>query len=306
MATPAIAGQAGVGRTAVILQIAAVTLFWGLNWPVMKYALTELTPFFFRALVVMGAGLTLIGVGYLSGQKVAMPRRMLPSLALVSLFAITGWHMLTAYGLLFVGGGRAAIVAYTMPIWAAILSAIFLRERLTGRRLASLLLGSAAMGLLLLSDLGRLGESPLGTLLILLAALSWAAGIVGTKRFDWGVGAVPLAGWQLLVGGVPILLLWPIVEGAPDLSGVPAMAWIAVAYATFVGTVFAFATHVRLIRLLPATIAAIAMLAIPIVGVVSSALLLDEVIGTREIVALVLVLAAMSLVLLPSRPGVAR
>src|SRR5690606_913361 len=163
--------------------------------------------FFFRTLVVIGAGLTLIGVGCLSGQKVAMPRRMLPSLVLVSLFAVTGWHMLTAYGLLFVGGGRAAIVAYTMPIWAAILSAVFLRERVTGRRLAALMLGSAAMGVLLVSDLGRLGESPLGTVLILLAAVSWAGGIVGTKRFDWGVGAVPLAGWQLLVGGLPILLL---------------------------------------------------------------------------------------------------
>ena len=63
--------------------------------------------------------------------------------------------------------------------------------------------------------------------------------------------------------------------------------------------IFCFAAHNKVVTLLPATAAAISTLAIPVVGLLSSAWLLGEPVGWRELAALVLVLAAIAMVLLP-------
>ena len=57
--------------------------------------------------------------------------------------SVTGWHLFSAFSLVHMGGGRGAIVAYTMPIWAALFSAWYLKERLSRRRMAALALGMA-------------------------------------------------------------------------------------------------------------------------------------------------------------------
>ena len=303
---PAVRGSAGgeIRTLRLAALVLAVTLLWGINWPVMKVSVGEFTPFTFRAFCVTVAGTTLLLLAWLTGERLLPARRLLWPLVVASLFAVTGWHMFTAYGLLYVGGGRAAIIAYTMPVWAAVLSVIFLHERLTARRITALAIGMGAMGLLLIPDMARIGGSPLGALIILLAAMSWAAGIVATKAFDWQIGTLALTGWQLLVGGIPIVLAWPLVEGPPDLASVSLIGWLALAYVIFAGLVFCFSTHVRLIRTLPAMVAALVTLAIPVVGLLSSAIMLGEPIGAGELAALALVLVSLTLVLVPARSGV--
>ena len=106
----------------------------------------------------------------------SVPRRLLPALALVSLFNITGWHLFSAYALLHTGSGRAAIIGYTMPLWASLLSISVLDVRPTGRQITALLLGMAALALLMVKDFGALGAAPTGALLMLGAALCWAIG----------------------------------------------------------------------------------------------------------------------------------
>ena len=59
--------------------------------------------------------------------------------------SVTGWHLFSAFSLVHMGGGRGAIVAYTMPIWAALFSAWYLKERLSRRRMAALALGMAGI-----------------------------------------------------------------------------------------------------------------------------------------------------------------
>jgi len=115
----------GTSRTKLALLIVAVTILWGANWPAMKLAVSEFEPWTFRLVSVVGAGLTLLVLAGLAGEPIMLERRLvLPHLA-ISFFGVTLWHMLTAYGLLWVGGGRAAIIAFTMPIWATLLSIVF-------------------------------------------------------------------------------------------------------------------------------------------------------------------------------------
>ena len=60
---------------------------------------------------------------------------------LVALFNITAWHLFSAYALLYTGSGRAAIIGYTMPIWASALSVWVLHERIGARQILALALG---------------------------------------------------------------------------------------------------------------------------------------------------------------------
>ena len=95
------------------------------------------------------------------------------------------------------------------------------------------------------------------------------------------------------------MLAWLILEPHPDLSHLTWGGALATLYAATVALIFCFAAHNKVVTMLPATAAAISTLAIPVVGLLSSAWLLHEPVGWREVAALVLVLAAIGLVLTP-------
>ena len=97
--------ESGRLPTLAIILIGAISALWGFNWPAMKFVVGELTPWTFRVLCVYGAGSTLLMIAWLSGEKVALERGEVRPLILTALFAVTGWHMLTAFGLTIVGGG---------------------------------------------------------------------------------------------------------------------------------------------------------------------------------------------------------
>ncbi len=286
-----------VPATAVIL-IIAISLLWGLNWPAMKLVVGELSPWTFRVVCVVVAGVSLLVLARLSGERVLPPRHLWLPLTVLSVVHVSNWHMLTAFALTSIGGGRAAILAFTMPLWATLLGVLVLKERLRWRQVTALALGIGGILLLLLPELGRTGVVPTGYILMILAAIAWGIGTVGQKLRQWQIGILALSGWQLLIGGVPIVIAWLILEPDPDFSRLTPLGLAALAYVVFVALVFCFSSYVRLVSLLPANIAAISTLAIPVVGLWSSALLLGETVGVADVLALVLVLAALALVLL--------
>lgn len=274
--------SAALPRSGIVLLV-ALTVTWGLNWPMMKLALQEVQPWAFRSLCLMVGGATLLVLTRASGQPVRFPVERLAPLALVAVFNITAWHLLSAYALLNTGSGRAAIIGYTMPLWASLLSVFVLGAHLTRRQGMALMLGTAALLLLIGNDLRVLGGAPLGALLMAGAALSWAIGTVLIKRFSWGgMPVTALTGWQQLMGGVPIVIGWWWLEPAPDLLALSLPSAIGLAYAVFVAMIFCHTAYFKLVSLLPAHVAAISVLAVPVVGVVSSAWLLDEPVGLAD------------------------
>jgi drug/metabolite transporter (DMT)-like permease len=294
-------GAGGSLAPAGIVLLVALTITWGLNWPMMKLALLEVPPWTFRSLCLMIGGSALLALALASGGPMTLPVRRLPALALVSLFNITGWHLFSAYALLYTGSGRAAIIGYTMPLWASLLSLWVFHARPTARQIAALLLGMTALVLLIIKDFGALGAAPTGALLMLGAALCWAVGTVLVKKFEWDRLAITaLTGWQQLIGGAPIVVGWWLLEPVPDLSALSLPAALGLAYAVFVAMIFCQTAFFKLLSLLPAHVAAISVLPVPVVGVVSSALILAEPVGLAELVALTLVVAGLFLLIRPA------
>jgi drug/metabolite transporter (DMT)-like permease len=301
-AAPPLASNGAIWSLSGIALLAALTVTWGFNWPMMKLALQEVPPWTFRSLCVMVGGGALLALTGLTGGRVTFSARRLPALMLVAVFNITAWHLFSAYALLYTGSGRAAIIGYTMPIWASPLSVWLLHERIGPRAILALALGMAGLALLLAQDLGQVGATPIGALLMVGAAVSWAIGTVLVKRFVWHpMPVMALTGWQLLIGGVPIVIGWWLWEPVPDLAALSLPAAIGLSYAVLVAMIFCQTAYFRMVTLVPANVAAMAVMAVPVVGVLSSAWILAEPVGPPEAIALLLVVGG--LFLLIARPA---
>ena len=275
------------------LLLMGLTLFWGMNWPFMKIALGELPVWWFRTACLVVGGIGLLALARLSGGVWSFTRAEVRPLMLVSLFGIVGWHLNSAYGVSLMPAGRAAIIAFTMPVWAAILSSILLGEAFTRGKVVGLILGMAGLAVLIGPDLVAVQAAPLGAFFMLMAAITWAIGTVLVKRFTWNLSVTALAGWQLIFGTVPILTGALLLEPVPDLGAVSDRTIMAALYIFALPMIFCQWAFLKTVRLFPASIAAIGTLAIPIVGVYASWLILGEPVGWRELGALGLICAAL-------------
>jgi drug/metabolite transporter (DMT)-like permease len=115
-----------------LLLLLAVGIFWGFNWPVMKISMAAIPVFTFRAIALLFGGLCLAALCRYMGYSLKVPRDQWFPLLLVTAL-IFGFSVLSGYGVLQTGSGRAAVMAYTIPVWAIPLSALLLAEPITWR-----------------------------------------------------------------------------------------------------------------------------------------------------------------------------
>ena len=288
------------------LMLVALGLIWGITWPVMKIGLNEIPPLTMRATAAAFGAVTyyLMCVFMRRSLRISSPKAW-AHILVGSLLNIVAFSVFSAFAQLVATTSRVAILAYTMPIWSTILAALFLGERLTLRLLAALALAMAGIGVLLSPGVAQLGHSPLGVALTLGAALSWALGTFVQKRVVWPIPVLAVAGWQLVLGGAPfvvVTLAWePIV-----MQNASAVALWATVYTVALPLLFCQYAWLKVVSLFPASIASIGTVLVPIVGVLSGALVLGEAIGWREIAALLLVLASLVLVVLTPAAASAR
>lgn len=292
-----------------LLLLVGLSIAWGINWPFMKIVLWEIPLWTFRAWSCMAAGLMLLVLARLAGVKVMPESHEWPSIAFAALLNVLLWHVFIAVGVMQMASGHAAVLAFTMPLWSAIISVTFLGERMTGRVALALALGIGGIVVLLSRDLSAVGESPLGAAFVLGASVGWAIGTLYQKRQNWTVGPLAVAGWQLALGALPMFAVLPFVEGI-HFPSASAAAWASAAYTTVVALVFAYYAWFKIVTLFPASIAGIGTLMTPVIGMLSGTLVLSEPFGLREIAAVILIGAALVLVLIlpalrPRAPAVA-
>ena len=283
-----------------LLLLAALALLWGLAWPAMKIVLDEMPVLGFRAISCV-AGTVALLLARLSGEPMRLPLRVFPSLAVVALLNVTLWQVCMAFALTLMPAGRASIIAYTMPAFATLFGWLFLHERLSLARLCGLALSMAGIGVLVAPELGRFLAEPLGVLLMVVAAASWAGGTVGVKYFRWPFSILQNTGWQFAIGGIPIVLAAFAMGSDPHLGALSAKAWIALLYVVTFPTLFCQWAWFKAVDMLPGSISAMGALAIPVVGTLSAAALLGEPLEAFVLIALGLVMMGLALVAL--RPG---
>lgn len=281
--------------------LAGLTLAWGLNWTAMKVALAEVPPWTFRTLCLGLGSAVLFAAMRASGQPLAVPKGQWRRLWLHALLNITCWNLLIAYGLTMIASGRAAILAYTMPAWAIPISVWLLGERITKAKWIGLVLGMAAMALLVWESFEAMGSAPLGSLLALGAAVTWAFGTNLQKRFPVSMPTGAYTAWIMLLGGVPVFVGTLLLEDVRALREVSAEAWLGVAYNVFIAFAWAHWAWIKIATSVPVAVFSLSMLLIPAVGVLAGMAFLGEQPSWAEYAALVLVLGSLASVMIPAR-----
>src|SRR5882757_4282217 len=160
----------------VLALLAGLTLVWGTNWSMFSVALSELPVLTFRTGSLTVAVIVLYAIVKLRGESLAVPRgRWLPLIA-ASTMNLTVWNIATSLAVLYLPSGHASVLSYTMPLWVALLAFVFFHQPLSGRLLAAILIGAAAVVALMAPNFGAYAHAPWGLFWGLSAGFCWAIG----------------------------------------------------------------------------------------------------------------------------------
>ena len=278
-----------------LLFLAVTSVGWGFNWPVTKYLIGFLPPLTLRGTTgVIGAALLAI-LALVWRQNLRVPRAMWPRLVMAAILNVGCWMVLMGFALVYLPASEAALVAYTMPVWASILAWPILGERPNLLRVLSLVMAFAGLSAILGGDgfAASLSKLP-GILMALGGAIGFAVGTVLAKKYPLNLPPVSAAAWQIGIGCLPVAIAGLLFEKA-SVAGFSGFDWMLLSYSTVVQFCVAYVCWFAALARLPASVAAIGTMAVPVIGVVTSALALGEPLGAGQIAALVFTLAGVAL-----------
>ncbi|MFG1790890.1 EamA family transporter [Nocardia sp. NPDC049149] len=287
--------QTGNSYAGTLALTALTPIVWGSTYAVTTEFLPPDRPLFTALMRALPAGLVLLAL-----------TRMLPHGRWIGRAAVLGVLNIGAFfPLLFLAayrlpGGVAGVLGAVAPMFALAFATVLLAEKPNGRKVIAGLIGIFGVALVVLRGTAQLDT--VGVIAGLLGAASMAAGTVLTQRWGRpdGVGPLALTGWQLTAGGLFILPLALLIEGAP-----PAMDGRAVGgylYIGVIGTALAYWLWVRGISKVPATSVAFLGLLSPVSAAVIGWIALGQALTAPQIVGLAIALGGTVLGQLAGRP----
>jgi drug/metabolite transporter (DMT)-like permease len=267
---------------------------WALNWPAMKVLLREWPPLFSRGVAGVAAAVLLGGIALLKGENVRVPRVLWARLLLASAVNVFAWMGFSTLSMKWLSVSEGALLVYTMPIWAMLFAWPLAGRKPSAAGFCALALGLAGVIVLLAAhglsfDAGKLA----GIAFALLAAVLFALGTVITHT-PIPLPPIALVAWQVGIGCAPMIVLGLLIEH-PVYAALGLDGWAVLVYMSLVPMAVCYLAWFATLRRLPADIASIGMLLVPVMGIVAAALALGEPLGTREAWAMGLTLSGVAL-----------
>lgn len=295
---PATSYPARTHRLTVVVCFLSIYLIWGSTYLAIRYAVETIPPLYTAGLRHLVAGSILLAW--------CLAKRRRPTWAQVRASIIIGaFFFLIGHGTLHwaeqkVPSGLASLLIASEPIWVFLLSALAARQfRLNTRLLAGILLGFGGVGLLM----GRsaLNSGPgvfVGSLAIVLGALSWSVGIVYSRRSHLSGHPFLLSALSLLAGSVQLLLVGTALGEYREFSfaSVSVRSWLALGYLILFGSVVAFTAYNWLLEHYSPTLVATHTYVNPIVAVLFGWLFAGEAVTFNVLLSAALVIGAVMLV----------
>jgi drug/metabolite transporter (DMT)-like permease len=280
--------------------VVLLTIVWGTNWSLFPLAVREVSVWTFRAVSLTGGGLMLLAFARLRGMSLRIPREHWLAVAAAAIVYLVVWNLASTYAAILIPSGQAAILGFTMPLWTVLVAWLLFGDRPTPRML--LAIGLAALGVVLLMVPAREAyrDAPAGFLLGLAAGLGWAVGTVILKRAAVPVPALVLTAWQLLIAAIPLSVgaLW-LGQGQWFLPSAGSL--LVIAYITVVPIASGNALWFAIVGLLPASVAGLSSVMVPILAMVTGAIVHAEPLGPWQLGAMACSACALFLALAGKR-----
>jgi drug/metabolite transporter (DMT)-like permease len=292
----------------VWLALGTVYLVWGSTFIALAIAVRDLPPLLAMSMrhVVAGAALLLFALprGDRAGDPIG--RRQIGAALVFGGFLFLLGHGGLAWAQQTVPAGVAALLVGSIPIWMALLDRVAFGRRLSVSAYVGFVLGFVGLAFLV-DPFGEGSVDRLGAVVIILAALAWAAGSLYSRGAPLPKRPLVSAGLGSLAGGV-LLLIASVVSGELGEARFTADALLAVGYLIVIGSFVGFTAYVWLLRVAPTSLVATYAYVNPIVAVFLGWLLLDEDVtlqmaaaGGAVLVAVALIVRASGAALEPGR-----
>jgi drug/metabolite transporter (DMT)-like permease len=236
------------------------------------------------------------GLALIGGWRIARQDRL--RLLAVSLIGMIGYNLGSAFGFELVPAGVGGLIIGTQPLLIAILASMFTHEKLTPFTVAGLAVALVGTGLLFRGDLANAAVNTpmlLGGLFIFLSGLAWAFYVVISKPLIRKYGAYPVTAISISIATLPMVSLLVSAETFETLRTMTARNWFDMAYMAAASTFLTTITwNYGAARLSAATTGA-TLYFVPVIAVISGALMLDEPITPDMLAGGALIIAGVAL-----------
>lgn len=261
-----------------LINLVVVYIVWGSTYLAIRVSVKEdggFSPFLMGLTRVIAGGGLLLLWGLLKGERLRPTREEALTLGVTGVLLWVGGNGLVVWAEQRAESGLASLIIAATPIWVAIIEALVDRKLPSWRLTVSLLIGFGGIAFLSVPNLQNgVGADAMSIVALLLAGLSWGAGSVYQSRRPTGFGSVVNAGYQHIAGAVGYSILVLAVGEtwtAPDST-----AWLAWVYLVVFGSLLAFTSYIRAIKLLPMKIVATYAYVNPVIAVFLGWLVLGE------------------------------
>jgi drug/metabolite transporter (DMT)-like permease len=265
---------------------------WGSTYLGISIAVETIPPFLMAAVRFFLAGLLLLTWSIArEGRAFVVPtRREWRDSAIVGALLIGGGMGMVAFGEQTIPSGITALLIAMMPVWVAILGRIFLGERLPRLAIVGIVVGFAGVAILVgPSAFGGTGAlDPLGLAAILFSPIAWASGsLFASHRAVLPKRPLVATGVQMALGGVLLAVMGGVTGefAALDVGAISRESVLALLYLLVLGSLVAFTVYGWMLRVAPLPLVATYAYVNPVIAVILGAIVLDETIDSRTVVA---------------------
>jgi drug/metabolite transporter (DMT)-like permease len=273
-----------------------MVLIWGLNFPIAKAALSELSPLAFNALRFPLAALVVLAALRRRGGFLWPERGDRLRVFALGVLGNVFYQQFFIFGLALTRAGTAALLLAATPIITALLSAGLGHEKVGLRTWLGVIATFVGIALVVMFGGAASGEgaSLLGDLLMIGASFSWAVYTVGSRRYIERYGSVQFTAWTLWTGAIGLCLIGLPSVLRTDLGAISTGAWFGVVYAGALSIGLAYLIWYYGVRQIGNTRTAAYSNLVPVVALIAAWLQLGEVPGAGQLVGAAVILAGLT------------
>ena len=275
-------------------------VLWGINIPVVKYATGDLDPLVFNATRMCLSTVVLGAFALVESRWVGQPAERFSKSRFVIFALVSGlWYpLMFMYGIDRTTAGNTALLLSSMPLWTAVVSALFIRERLPLLSWVAMMIAFLGTGLVVVAG-GKVSLSASnfsGNVLVLFSAMLWASGTVISGPLLRQISPLRLAFLSSLLTTPMHMLL--VSTQLPDASA-KLLQWhnlLAVVYSGVFSTGIAYATWHVGVRRLGGSHASVYQNVVTFVAVLGGWIVLGEPVLNSQLVGGVLLICGLLLI----------
>ncbi|SFL74524.1 DMT family transporter [Pelosinus propionicus] len=251
--------------------IALLCLIWGFNFVIMKLGNGAFPPVMFAALRFLTGAIVLLGISFI--KKIPLPNKSdFKWYFLCGLLQTTYFNIAIQISLNYISVGLASVLTYSMPLFLSLMAHRWIpEEKLTPKKTFGILLGIIGLSLAMNIHSGGLLWA---VLLALSSAISWAAANLLFKMKLKHCDTMQYTSWQMTIGAVGLLLYSLAFEQGESHWGF--MPAVYILFAGIIASALAFVIWSHILSRTEASKASISLLLVPIVGVISGCIFLQE------------------------------